>query len=93
MFTFYNVHILVILQHSPCKVRLAGTLVSTMFEVMSIVLPFTSVPLLMVELDGMKRRDETVSAMGASVTFVISLFAWFEPYPVPLITHPMSAPF
>ena len=40
-------------------VRLAGTVICTMFEVLSIVLHITSVLLLMEELDGMKRRDET----------------------------------
>ena len=74
-------------------VRLAGRLVSTMFEVMSIDLHFTSVLLLMAELDGMKRRDETPSPMGGSMTYVIPLCAYFEPYPVPFNIHPMSTPF
>ena len=74
-------------------VRLAGRLVSTMFEVMSIDLHFTSVLLLMAELDGMKRRDETVSPMGVSISYVIPLCACFEPYPIPFNIHPKSAPF
>ena len=64
-----------------------------MFEMLSIVLHFTSVPLLMEELDGIMRRDVTVSPMGVSVTCIIPLCACFEPYPVPFIIHPMSAPF
>ena len=72
-------------------VRLAGRLVSTMFEVMSIDLHFTSVLLLMAELDGMKRRDET--PMGVSISYVIHLCACFEQYPVPFNIHPKSAPF
>ena len=49
-------------------VRLAGLLMFAMFEMLSIILHFNSVPLLMAELDGMKRRDETLSPMGGSMT-------------------------
>ena len=68
-------------------VRLAGSLISTMFEMASIVLHFTSVPLLMVELDGMIRRDEILVAPLGAVTYVIPICACFEPYPVPFNIH------
>ena len=74
-------------------VRLDGSLMFAMLEMLSIILHFTSVPLLMAELDGMKRRDETLSPMGGSMTYVIPLCAYFEPYPVPFNIHPKSAPF
>ena len=62
-----------------------------MFKVLPIILHCTSVLLLMAELDGMKRRDETVSPMGVSVTTLIPLSACFEPYPVPFIIHAKTA--
>ena len=63
-----------------------------MFKMLSIDLHFTSVLLLMTELDGMKRRDEMLAPLGA-VTYVIPICECLKPYPVPFNIHTITAPF
>ena len=68
-----------IVQHSPWMVRLVCWLVSTLEKVTSAALQTTCVLLLMVELDGTMRRDETVSPVGGSMTYVIPICACSVP--------------
>ena len=56
-------------------VRLAGALVSILGTVISIALQITTVLLLMEELDGTMRRDDTVVPLGGSVMNAIPLRA------------------